>query len=589
MKEEKNEIRCKLHITSPHSSNVRNLWMCLNYDQKPTIRSIIDHIKRNYASSNEYSNSFFTSAEYDAESVKIYLDEYWLPPCESSRLIRENDTLKVEMINNEEESFNKEEYTYSNKAMMDQPENYYDYYQNYYNQSKGEKKQETKLVKNTANETKTAKTQIESQKKGPQQQPQQQKAKSSQATKSDGSKQPKSLDDKCYKKFAVGGLINLLKEEAKQSNIKNKPAKNLKVEKTDEEYDDVLSEDQTKNKPSHCHAAEKIPLKQFVNESVNLDKIANNLISSGTSKWKNSAQTTKSNGPKHIRFSSTSESSSSSSSSGSESDDENSSRQQEQVVVKKTNNNNVKKTLNSNKQNYYEPTKEEQLNAVSYNRSFDIQNPRSLADFKKVFNQAKLNAPSAEELMATKNSKIHDTSSSSSSSSTSTKSDNGEINKLSKREKRTKRRSPSPQIDFSKFEQLKGEPRINDIIAFQILEISRNFTPEISKFKTGTVVEFDRSTNEVTLRLDSKYNSVLKRPSKFSVVLDETETDDLVEINEEDIKVKQNDENLLKIDWRNLQNVKLMPKEQLNDCNQQLDSAKPKDESNLVMLPQSVA
>jgi hypothetical protein len=37
------------------------------------------------------------------------------------------------------------------------------------------------------------------------------------------------------------------------------------------------------------------------------------------------------------------------------------------------------------------------------------------------------------------------------------------------------------------------------------------------------VIEFDTSSNEITLRLNSKYNAVLKKPSKFSVVFDENE------------------------------------------------------------------
>lgn len=103
MKEDRNQIRVKLHITSANSSNVRNLWMCLNYDQKPTIGHIIEHIKRNYCSANqlnECSNSSLYSysnneiGNFDLLGVKLYLDDYWLPPCENSRLIRESDCIK---------------------------------------------------------------------------------------------------------------------------------------------------------------------------------------------------------------------------------------------------------------------------------------------------------------------------------------------------------------------------------------------------------------------------------------------------------------------------------------------------------------
>lgn len=52
---------------------------------------------------------------------------------------------------------------------------------------------------------------------------------------------------------------------------------------------------------------------------------------------------------------------------------------------------------------------------------------------------------------------------------------------------------------------------------------SCSFKKNIEFEKTGTVIEFDSLSNEITLRLNSKYNAVLKKPSKFSVVFDENE------------------------------------------------------------------
>ena len=92
MKEEgTNEVRCKLHITTSHDSQVKNSWMCLNYNQKPTISHIIDHIKKNYFM-NETSCMEEKAAL--ASTIKLYLEDYWLPPYENSRLIRENDCIK---------------------------------------------------------------------------------------------------------------------------------------------------------------------------------------------------------------------------------------------------------------------------------------------------------------------------------------------------------------------------------------------------------------------------------------------------------------------------------------------------------------
>lgn len=57
---------------------------------------------------------------------------------------------------------------------------------------------------------------------------------------------------------------------------------------------------------------------------------------------------------------------------------------------------------------------------------------------------------------------------------------------------------------------------------------------------------------------------VLKRASKFSVVLDETEEEHLGATEEEPVKMtgqKNHEDNLLKVDWRNLINLKLLPEE----------------------------
>ena len=68
--------------------------------------------------------------------------------------------------------------------------------------------------------------------------------------------------------------------------------------------------------------------------------------------------------------------------------------------------------------------------------------------------------------------------------------------------------SKTKRIDYEKLEALVGAPRLNDKLAFKVLEISANFTPEVSNYKSGTVIDFDAATNEVTIDLDKgKYNS----------------------------------------------------------------------------------
>ncbi len=97
MKAETNEVRIKLHIISEKDSIVKNQWMSLNYDQKPTISHIVDHIKVNLASTDPTFISLkkkLSEKDEESFSIKLYLDDYWLPSCENSRLIRENDCIK---------------------------------------------------------------------------------------------------------------------------------------------------------------------------------------------------------------------------------------------------------------------------------------------------------------------------------------------------------------------------------------------------------------------------------------------------------------------------------------------------------------
>lgn len=163
-------------------------------------------------------------------------------------------------------------------------------------------------------------------------------------------------------------------------------------------------------------------------------------------------------------------------------------KEQNKPLKKQTNTNKkqeVKTTQEPKKQNkYYEPTKEEQLNAVSSTRSFQIENTKDLSNFKKVFNQTKLNAPNPEEFKnkytahETNNNKDVDsqnldtsTSSNTSSSSTTTTTStsyDANVDNKTKTKKRSKRRSPSPQVDYTNFESLKGAPRLYDRIAFQV-------------------------------------------------------------------------------------------------------------------------
>jgi hypothetical protein len=101
-----------------------------------------------------------------------------------------------------------------------------------------------------------------------------------------------------------------------------------------------------------------------------------------------------------------------------------------------------------------------------------------------VFNQAKLNAPTAEEFMepliekdesemlnSTAASSSCNTSSVSTSSSADSQSSQNESNgekKEGKTKRKSRRRSASPKFDYAKLENLNGAPRVDDRVAFQV-------------------------------------------------------------------------------------------------------------------------
>ena len=88
------EVRVKLHIKSNSDSKVRNLWMCLNYDHKPQVSHIVEHIRHNFCQLDSTAQAHKHAECTKDADVKLYLDDFWLPPYENSRLIRENDCIK---------------------------------------------------------------------------------------------------------------------------------------------------------------------------------------------------------------------------------------------------------------------------------------------------------------------------------------------------------------------------------------------------------------------------------------------------------------------------------------------------------------
>ena len=104
----KNSALSGLDLSPLGDYQVKNIWMCLNYSTRPTVSHVIDYVRKyyNYFSTTHddmntsmdtsYSNGQQQQQQQQLldDQIKLYLDGYWLPPYESSRLIRENDCIK---------------------------------------------------------------------------------------------------------------------------------------------------------------------------------------------------------------------------------------------------------------------------------------------------------------------------------------------------------------------------------------------------------------------------------------------------------------------------------------------------------------
>ncbi len=107
-----------------------------------------------------------------------------------------------------------------------------------------------------------------------------------------------------------------------------------------------------------------------INDNKFIDNIAKNIQAHGKNKWKNSNSNDLNRKPQHIIFKS---SSSSSSSESSTSESSASSEDEKQYESHKVNNNKNQSNLKTNKQNNsHLKSKMEQLNMVSYNRSYFV-------------------------------------------------------------------------------------------------------------------------------------------------------------------------------------------------------------------------
>ncbi|XP_020375723.1 coilin [Rhincodon typus] len=87
----------------------------------------------------------------------------------------------------------------------------------------------------------------------------------------------------------------------------------------------------------------------------------------------------------------------------------------------------------------------------------------------------------------------------------------------------------APKRDYSKLPLLAAPPQVGERIAFKMLELSENYTPELSDYKEGRIVSYNANTQEVELCVDSISTERSKEPGKFDLIYPTKSGDNMVE------------------------------------------------------------
>lgn len=75
---------------------------------------------------------------------------------------------------------------------------------------------------------------------------------------------------------------------------------------------------------------------------------------------------------------------------------------------------------------------------------------------------------------------------------------------------------------------LAAPPQDGQKIAFKLLELTENYTPEVSEYKEGKIIHFDHSTKQIELELLSAYQAPVE-PGKFDLVYQNADGSESVE------------------------------------------------------------
>ncbi|XP_077391807.1 coilin [Festucalex cinctus] len=82
--------------------------------------------------------------------------------------------------------------------------------------------------------------------------------------------------------------------------------------------------------------------------------------------------------------------------------------------------------------------------------------------------------------------------------------------------------------DYSAMPLLAAPPQVGKKIAFKLLELTENYTPEVSEYKEGMIVRFDPITKQIELELLSAAQAP-SEPGKFDLVYQNPDGSEIVE------------------------------------------------------------
>ncbi|XP_061471319.1 coilin isoform X2 [Rhineura floridana] len=85
-----------------------------------------------------------------------------------------------------------------------------------------------------------------------------------------------------------------------------------------------------------------------------------------------------------------------------------------------------------------------------------------------------------------------------------------------------------PKKDYSTLPLLAAPPQIGEKIAFKLLELTENYTPEVSDYKEGKIVSWNPANKELELEMLS-FSSVSKEPGKFDLVFQSADGAETIE------------------------------------------------------------